>query len=362
MQNTQEMEDSKVDPGKGSVDEVVVDTNAPNTNEECSQDLPVSSWLKNFHLPFLAMCMGSGGFSLMLKKAASIFEWLPALPYQIGVALTAVLFISLALIYLIKYIIYPSVVIKHELTHPIKSNFAPVFSIVILMVALGTMDTDLENVGKVLIWIGFAIQFPLALLMMRRWFTKQVQIKFCNPACLIAPVGLLLAGLAFARIGVFELAIFNYSASLFWWLMIFAQFLHRVLFVGMLPEKLIPMLFILLAPPCIATAATYEIYGNNAMVMVFYSIALFFAFLLIALGNLFYKAVKSFKLTWLAFVFPAASFAIGSLEVHFLNPDVLLWEVISIVAMIFATLVFFAVSVTSLVMVVKGKVFVEEDE
>ncbi|KAL0232863.1 hypothetical protein GEMRC1_011610 [Eukaryota sp. GEM-RC1] len=227
------------------------------------------------------------------------------------------------------------------------------------MLGLGALDTEWNDAAEPMFYVGLAIQLPLGLLLMVRWITKTVQIKMCNPACLIGPVGILLVGLAFARIHVTEIAYLCYSASLFWWIMIFAQFLHRLLFIGLLPAKLIPMFFILLAPPMIATACTYELFGDTPMVYVFYSIGLFFALLLVWMTPLFVKALKHFELTWLAFVFPCASFAIGSMEVYGLT-DSMFYGVIAWFGLGLSQLVFAGVSIATLVNVIRGKVFLPE--
>ncbi|KAL0210634.1 hypothetical protein RCL1_005070 [Eukaryota sp. TZLM3-RCL] len=317
-------------------------------------------WLKHLHLPFVALALGMGGVGLSFKKAVSVFTDFPEWPYVVLLLLTGSVYIVFSLLYLLKLIVYPEAVRK-EFRHPIRANFLPIFPILFLILGLATTGTEYLKYGKVLIYIGSIVQIPLSLYLMSRWIMQSVKIQMCNPSCLIPPVGLLLFGLAWIRIDNRELSMFGFSVGLFWYFMIFSLFIHRVLFQGMLPQKFVPMLFILLAPPAITSLLIQELWPGSPMVFVFWNLAMFFLLLLIFMGQLFVKAVSHFELTWLAFVFPLGSFATSCLEVYHLN-KILYYLVFAIAGMSLATLVLFVVLGFTFVNLLRGKVFVPEPE
>ena len=102
-----------------------------------------------------------------------------------------------------------------------------------------------------------------------------------------------------------------FAVGFFFWIILFAIFFNRVIFHHQLPQKFMPTLFILIAPPAVGFIAYMRITHNmDYFAQFMLSIAYFFSILLLFLFKSFYKL--KFFISWWAFTFPLMAITIAS--------------------------------------------------
>jgi len=136
-----------------------------------------------------------------------------------------------------------------------------------------------------------------------------------NPAWFIPVVGNMLIPIAGVEYMPKAFSFFYFGVGFFFWIILFTIFLNRAIFHNQLPQKFIPTLFILIAPPAIGFIAYMRItqsWDGFAMFMLF--IAYFFVVLLLFL----YKSFKNlqFFISWWAFTFPIMAITIASVVAY----------------------------------------------
>lgn len=162
---------------------------------------------------------------------------------------------------------------------------------------------------------------------MRFWFINEMQQKMANPAWFIPIVGNLIVPLAGMQLSIqsyiipFEILIFYFGMGSFFWILLNAALLIRLVFGENLPQKFLPTLFIFIAPPSVFALDILALFGKLANAGVLYgiasasfSIALFFMFLMVSMFGVF-RSIK-FALSWWAFTFPTAAFTLCALELY----------------------------------------------
>lgn len=137
-------------------------------------------------------------------------------------------------------------------------------------------------------------------------------IKHLNPAWFIPVVGNILVPIAGVHHGMLELSWFFFSIGLFFWPILTAIIFYRLIFHQSLPERLMPTLFIFIAPPAVALLSWFNLTAAVGQLgNIFYSIGVFFFVLLLSQLRIFLR-LKSF-LSWWAYSFPIAALTIATL-------------------------------------------------
>ena len=105
---------------------------------------------------------------------------------------------------------------------------------------------------------------------------------------------------------------FYFSVGMFFWLILTAILLNRIIFHDQLAKKFVPTLFILIAPPAVGMIAYVKITGSfDAFAQILYNLGIFFTFLLAFMYKNFIKL--KFFISWWAFTFPLAAVTISSM-------------------------------------------------
>jgi tellurite resistance protein len=272
-----------------------------------------NSRLENFPVSFFSMIMGLAGFSIVWQKAGHVLD-LPSIAGQILAPVTCVFFLILLSFYTLKLIRYRKAVIT-ELHNPIKLNFFPAISISLLLIsiALISLHTQLAQI----IWmIGVALHFVITLYVMRVWIHhEQFEINHINPAWFIPVVGNVLIPITGTHFGYVELSWFFFSIGMVFWIVLFTIIFYRILFHQPLPGKLLPTLFILIAPPAVGFLSYTALTGGvDAFARVLYYIALFLTILLLTQAD-YFKRIPFF-LSWWAYSFPLAAITISTMKMY----------------------------------------------
>jgi tellurite resistance protein len=273
--------------------------------------------LPNFPISFFAMVMGLTGLTIAWEKAQHVFGIdLNINPWLAG-ASTAV-FVLLALLYFSKLLLYTGAVLG-ELRHPVKLNFFPAISISLLLLSIAFLPID-ARISEPLWLIGTALHLVFTLYVVNVWIHHEhFEIKHMNPAWFIPAVGNVLVPVAGVKLGYLDVSWFFFSIGVLFWGILLTIIFYRVLFHHPIDDRLLPTLFILIAPPAVGFIAYTRLSGGelDAFARVLYYGGLFLTLLLFTQTRRF--ARLQFFLSWWAYSFPLAAISIASMVMYELS-------------------------------------------
>lgn len=266
--------------------------------------------LQYFPVAWFAMIMGLGGLTIAWRKAEEIL----ALPVSVSpwlMILATTLFALLAALYTVKIIRHRPAAAK-EWDHPVKMNFVPTVSISLILLSITWLPVSAPY-SKLLWLAGVGLHLFLTLHVITQWMHQsKFEIVHLNPAWFIPVVGNILAPIAGVAHAPAEVSWFFFSIGLLFWLPLLTIILYRVIFHGSLPERLMPTLFILIAPPAVGFLSYLKLTGElDAFAHVLYHSALFFTLLLFTQLRWFTRL--RFFLSWWAYSFPLAAITVATL-------------------------------------------------
>ena len=263
------------------------------------------------HLPvsLFSMILGLAGWSIALQKAEHTFGW-KFYASPVALAFTLALFIFLLGLYAYKALAHRNEVLK-EFSHPIKMAFFPAMSIGLVLVSTALVEEHADWSRN--LWIvGSSLHLLFTLRIVSIWIHhEKFEINHMNPSWFIPAVGNILVPVAGMQHASAEINWFFFSIGFFFWAVLLVLFFNRIIFHQPLPQKLLPTLFILIAPPAVGFVSSVKLLGSvTPFGTVLYFIALFFALLLTLQFNLFRKI--QFALSWWAYSFPMAAMFLAS--------------------------------------------------
>lgn len=271
---------------------------------------PNNSRLKNFPISWFAVVMGMSGISIAWNRAETLFD--PGYCVSsVLLGLTGLLFFVLTVAYAAKIVKYPADVLA-EIRHPVKLAFVPTFSISLLL--LSTAYLQSAPAQSFWLWaVGSVLHLGLTLYVLSSWMHHtKYEIAHLNPAWFIPVVGNILVPVAGMHHASPEISWFFFSLGLFFWPILTAIIFNRLIFSGSLPERLMPTLFIFIAPPAVGFISWFNLTGGvDAFGRVLYFVALFFTVLLISQFG-YFRRLKFF-LSWWAYSFPMAAMTIATI-------------------------------------------------
>lgn len=240
------------------------------------------SRLQNFPVSWFAVIMGMTGFTIAWHHAEVLLA-LPVLPSILLLGVTITTFVALLVIYLAKILRYPKQV-KEEFSHPITLNFFPTVSIglILMSIALLPYSTPVSLVC----WVaGALMHLAFTLHVLSVWLHQtHFEISHVNPAWFIPVVGNILVPIAGVEHASTEISWFFFSIGLIFWLVLLTIIFYRMLFHQPLPARLLPTLFILIAPPAAGFISWLQLTGDlNAFARILYYVAIFLTLMLLTL-------------------------------------------------------------------------------
>ncbi len=264
------------------------------------------------HLPvsIFAMVMGLSGLALAWQKAADTLGTPAAVPLVLFL-LAALVFALLVAIYGLKLLRHPEAVAA-ELRHPVRLSFFPTISIGLILLATAARPHD-AGLSLALWWPGIAIHLAFTLYVINAWiFHDRFQIQHSNPAWFIPVVGNILVPLAGVPHGHPEISWFFFSLGLVFWPVLMTVIVYRLVFHPALPAKLLPTLFILVAPPAVGFLSYVRLAGGiDAFARVLFHFGLFLTLFLTVQAPRFLRL--KFFLSWWAYSFPVAAMTTATL-------------------------------------------------
>ena len=272
--------------------------------------MDTSNRLENLPIALFAMVMGLSGLTLVWQKSAAVFGFSPIMGRGLLI-LTASLFGVLLIAYGIKSIRYPGAV-RGELNHPVKLSFFPTISISLILLSICALHLA-PGLSLGLWGVGTAAHLLFTLYVLSVWMNHDhFEIHHMNPAWFIPVVGNILVPIAGVAHGYAEVSWFFFSVGVVFWLVLMTMVFNRMVFHQPLPEKLLPTLFILVAPPAVGFIAYFRLTGEvDAFARVLYYTGLFLTLMLLTQVNRFVRL--KFFLSWWAYSFPLAAITVATL-------------------------------------------------
>lgn len=320
--------------------------------------------LKYVPVSFFAAVLGLAGATITWQRA----ERLLALPFAVsGVALVLSLaaFLAIATLYTLKATRYFDAV-KREFAHPVKINFFPTISISLLLFSIAFFHLN-HDISRY-VWIaGTVVHLAFTLAILSAWMQRStLQIQHINPAWFIPMVGNIIVPIAGVDHAPVEVSWFFFSVGLIFWIILFTLVLYRLIFHHPpLPERLVPTLFIMVAPPAIGFISytkimDYAISGFelDSFARMLYYFALFLFMLLLVQYRQFVKI--PFYLSWWAYSFPLAAITIATLLMA-AETGVILFQALAYMLLIVLAALIILLIVRTFSAIVNKKMFVEED-
>lgn len=255
------------------------------------------------------MVMGLAGLTIAWHRAEAVLELpLHISPWLLGV--TVAVFAVLATIYSLKAVRFGAAV-KGEFGHPIKLNFFPTISIGMILLSIALLPYQ-KDVSFILWAVGSALHLAFTLYVLSAWLHHtHFDIHHMNPAWFIPIVGNILVPIAGVRHASPEIAWFFFSIGLLFWLVLFTIIIYRTVFHQPLPAKLLPTLFILIAPPAVGFISWVQLTGSvDAFGRILYYGAIFLTLMLLTQAGRFVRL--QFFLSWWAYSFPLAAMTIAT--------------------------------------------------
>ena len=264
-----------------------------------------NSRLKNFPISFFSIALGLAGFTLALSRAESFIP-ISIKPSLILQWIALAIFAITGSIYILKAVCYKSEVAE-EIIHPVRIHFFPLIAKLLLVFAIIFMH-QIPSLAKGLWWAGVAMQGFLTVFIMGQWMhNDQFSVAHINPTVFMPIVGNMLIPIAGIEFAPKELNWFFYSIGIVFWVVMFTIVANRLFFHHPIPKKLVPTLFILMAPPAIGSVAYLRLTDGSVdpFLRVQYYFSLFMAILLLSQIKVFIKL--KFYLSWWAYTFPLAA-------------------------------------------------------
>lgn len=268
-------------------------------------------WLAHYPVTFFAVVMGLSGLTLATHR----MEHALGLGTTAGHVLTAIAiaaFLTIAGVYLAKALRHPNA-LRAEWNHPIRIAFFPAITIGALLISAALLPWN-RDVAQ-MVWVpATALHLVLTLSVVSAWVShRPFETAHLTPAWFIPAVGNVLVPLAGVRLGHVEVSWFFFSMGLIFWLVLLTLVFNRLIFHNPIPQRLLPTLVILIAPPSVSFIAWLQLNGGEIDPLariLFYGAVLFVLVTLTQVGKL---IRLPFAMSWWAYSFPVAAFSVAAL-------------------------------------------------
>ncbi|KKQ48341.1 MAG: C4-dicarboxylate transporter/malic acid transport protein [candidate division TM6 bacterium GW2011_GWF2_38_10] len=265
--------------------------------------------LKFFPESFYSIIMGLAGWSIATEKMTTLQKLPSIIPLSILI-FTGILFGIITLLLTTKVILYKEEIVKN-FNHPIKISFFPTASISLLLLSIAS-SPFFPLAAQYLCYCGASLHIFLTIIIMKKWIRDtHYKIEHLNPAWFIPIVGNLLIPIAGIPHIHKEILWAFLSIGLIFWIILMTIVMNRLFYHEPLTPKLLPTLFILIAPPAVGFISYVKITGSvDSFAKILYYFALFIALFLFSNITLFKH--NTFYLSQWAFSFPLAALSIAS--------------------------------------------------
>ncbi|NLN39543.1 MAG: C4-dicarboxylate ABC transporter [Smithella sp.] len=312
--------------------------------------------LKNFPISFFAVVMGLAGAAIAWQRAETLLSW-PAGTGFVLLLITAAVFSVICVIYLIKAFVHGEE-IKKEFQNITKLSFFPTISISVILLSISTLDIY-PGVSRTLWVVGTVAHFFFSVAVISIWVRHPaLEINHISPAWFIPVVGNMLVPISGVAYAPMEILWFFFSIGLIFWIALFTILLYRLIFHNPLPERLLPTLFIMIAPPAVGFIAQVKMTGtldNLSRVLYYFG---FFIFILM-IPQLRMLARIKYYLSWWAYTFPLAALTIATIVMYHYN-SLGFFKYLAVIMLFILSCVVIMLAVMTLAAVINRKICVED--
>src|SRR5690625_2734047 len=172
--------------------------------------------------------------------------------------------------------------VKHRFSHPIQMNFFAAISISFLLMAV--LFLPYSTTAAFILWIiGAVMQFSLTIIFLHNiiWSDSFAFMHF-TPLSFLPIVGNLVVPIAGSELAPIQLNWFFFGFGITFSIIYLTFMFNRLFFRKQLPGKMLPTIFIIMAPPAVAFVAYINITNSlDLFANILYGVALFFGFLLL---------------------------------------------------------------------------------
>jgi len=274
-------------------------TKTNNDHQTFLQFFPMTLFASVSSMSSLSYAWGYLGFAPWIKPCLSM--------------LSVALFISLSIIYLLKWWKYPEMV-KNDFMDPVASNLFGIFFISLLLVSNQVYAWN--NLLALVIWVtGTLLTFLFAYMMITRWITKQQNALHALPVWLIPIVGLLdipLTGHIFPIEIVHEVCLLFFAVGLLFTFIVTTMIFQRLIFQEGMASTLMPTLLLLSVPFTLLFSDYEQITQRQDLAATILFYTGFFLVLLLGRRILLCLMHVQFTITWWATSFPLAAITASS--------------------------------------------------
>lgn len=323
-----------------------------------SQRAPASS-LQHLGFAWFAMVMGLCGLSLAWARATPQLGTVALkVSFAVGV-LAAVVFSVLLLGKCWRLVRFPQAVLA-DARHPLRHVFvAAIPSSLVLLPTVWVVHAGYSRWVDAVWMLGAAGLLLVTLAVLRRWLQPGLSAQdfwaTMTPALFIPVVGHVLPALAGVSLGhpVWAAAQFGLAAVL--WPVALVLVLVRIGMVGLWPQRMLPAIFITIAPPSVLALSGDQLGAPEVLVHMLAGVALFFT--LLSLSVLKRCLQQPFGMSYWSMSFPlAASAALG---LH-LSPVPGAWQFVAVLWLVLVTSVIGGLLLATLRGLVQGQLLVPE--
>lgn len=276
-----------------------------------------SDRLQFFPVMMFAIVMGFAGLSIVLKKFSTVL-YFPSIVAYIFSFISLGLFLIILFFYIKKIIVYKEEV-KKEFNHPIRVNFFPAVSISLLLISI-LFRSDIILLSEISFYMGALLHILLTFYTIKFWINNNLEMQHSNPAWFIPIVGNIVVPIAGKGFVSDSILYFFFSIGIFFWIVLFAIILNRIIFHKQFAPKFMPTLFILIAPPALGFIAYIKLTSSlDFFAHMLYSLALFFTILVFVMYKNFINI--KFFISWWAFTFPMAAVTLSTVLMYELTHE-----------------------------------------
>ena len=301
--------------------------------QESIKSIP-SNRLQFFPIMMFATIMGLAGLTLVYKRASEILHF-PSFISTIMMIISTIIFFVVLYFYILKIIKYKDEV-KKELSHPVRINFFAASSISMLLLSM-VYRHNIDFVSQIFFIAGAILHIFFTFYTIKYWINNNLEMQHSNPAWFIPIVGNLLVPIAGKGFVSDEILYFYFSVGIFFWIILFAIILNRIIFHAQFMAKFMPTLFILIAPPAVGFISYIKLTGHlDFFAQILFNLGLFFTILVFVMYKNFINI--KFFISWWAFTFPMAAITLATFLIYELSNH---W--------IYLVIIYFFIAVTTII-------------
>jgi tellurite resistance protein len=276
--------------------------------------------LKHLFPGWFAIVMGWCGLALAWHRAMPAMGEMATGVALVASAVAAVLFVMLAVAMLLRWQRHAEA-IREDLVHPVRHTFfaaIPISGLLLATLGVAQFGPGAPGVAA-LWWLSSLAQFAVTVWVLARWIAgpaggpgHKPNWAAVTPVLFIPVVGNVLAPLAGVPLGFGAWASAQFGLGLLFWPVVLVLNFVRIGQAGMPPERMLPTLFIFVAPPAVVGAAALQYEAPASVVWMLWGMAL---------AQTLWAATQTRRIATLPFgvphwgmSFPLAAFAVLSLR------------------------------------------------